>query len=95
MQLIPFFTCSLSHDSTTLCSQCWSITAIAGGWRLAPFYVALGVALLIWPFNLWLSYVAGFQLIMLAILRLFTVYGQQGQRKGEGLLPQFDDGFDK
>lgn len=83
-----------SYDSTALCSQIWSITAIAGGWRITPFYVAIAVALLIWPFNLWLSYVAGCQLIILAILRLFTIC-RYGAGKGEGLLPQYDDGFDK
>lgn len=70
------------------------MTAVVGGWRLAPFYLAIGVALLIWPFRLWLSYVAGCQLIILAILRLFTVC-RYGRGKGEGLLPQFDDGYDK
>lgn len=85
-----------SHDSTSPCGLCWGLTAMAGGWRLAPFYIAVGVALLIWPFHLWLSYVAGCQLIILAILRLLTIcrYKVAGKRH-DGLLPQFDDGLDK
>lgn len=79
---------------------------MAGGWRLAPFYVAIGVALIIWPHRLWLSYVAGCQLLLLALLRLLTVCRHGGgvggvgggfSRKGggEGLLPQYDDSSDK
>lgn len=42
-----------------------------------------------------LSYVAGTQLIILAILRLFTIFRYSGVGKDEGLLPQYDDSFDK
>lgn len=48
-----------------------------------------------WPHNLWLSYVAGVQLIILAILRLFTIFRYSGAGKDEGLLPQYDDSFEK
>lgn len=48
-----------------------------------------------WPHNLWLSYVAGIQLIVLAVLRLFTIFRYSGAGKDEGLLPQYDDSFDK
>lgn len=55
-------------------SICWRIGNFLSGWRLSPFYVALGVALLMWPNALWLSSVAGIQLLILAILRLLTIF---------------------
>lgn len=77
------------------CIRCWSVTRLFGGWRLAPLYLAIGVALILWPHNLWLSYVAGTQIILLAIFRLLTILRFSGHRKGQELLPQFDDGYDK
>ncbi|KAJ6640815.1 hypothetical protein Bhyg_05747 [Pseudolycoriella hygida] len=85
----------LNNDYTSNCAKCWSICKIVGGWRLSPPYIALGVALIMWPHNLWLSYVAGIQLIILAILRLFTIFRYSGVGKDEGLLPQYDDSLDK
>ncbi|KAG4071791.1 hypothetical protein HA402_011945 [Bradysia odoriphaga] len=84
-----------NNDYTGNCAKCWNICKIVGGWRLSPPYIALGVALIMWPHNLWLSYVAGIQLIILAILRLFTIFRYSGVGKDEGLLPQYDDSFDK
>lgn len=90
--------CFCSNDYTTNCARCWSICRIFGGWRLSPPYVALGIALIMWPHRLWLSHVAGVQMIMLAVLRLFTIFrygGGGGGGKEEGLLPQHDDSFEK
>lgn len=84
-----------ASDNLSSCVQCWSTFRIAGGWRIAPFYIAFGIALIFWPNNLWLSYVAGAQLLVLAILRLCTIFRFNGNTKGEGLLPQYDDAFDK
>lgn len=57
--------------------------------------MALGVGLIMWPHNLWLSYVAGSQLIMLAVLRIFTIFRMSPNAKDEGLLPEFDDNAEK
>jgi hypothetical protein len=57
--------------------------------------VAFGIALIIWPHRLWLSYVAGAQVIMLAILRLFTIFQYQQSGKDDELLNQFDENLDK
>lgn len=89
-----FYHCS--SDYTTNCARCWSLCRLVGGWRLSPPYVALGVALIMWPHRLWLSHVAGVQMIMLAVLRLFTIFRYGGSRgKGDELLPQHDDSFEK
>jgi len=66
---------------------------LLGGWRPAPLYVIMGVALVIFPHNLWLSYVAGMLLLLLALLRLCTLLrfrGGPSHFKDEGLLPQCD-----
>ncbi|XP_055373451.1 uncharacterized protein LOC129606866 isoform X2 [Condylostylus longicornis] len=85
-----------SENYSSSCILCWSICRIAGAWRLSPFYIAYGTALIFWPHNLWLSYVAGVFLIILAILRLCTIFKFSGNFKGdEGLLPQRDDFMDK
>ena len=64
---------------------------------MAPPYLALGIALIMWPHRLWLSYVAGVQLIILALLRLFTVckFRPKGKDGDEDLLPQFEDSYEK
>lgn len=53
----------------------------------------MGVTLMLYPHNLWLSYVAGMLLLLLALLRLGTLLplgGHASPRKDEGLLPQCD-----
>lgn len=42
-----------------------------------------------WSFNLWLSYLAGSQLIILAILRLVSICRNSQMHKERGLLPHF------
>lgn len=87
---------SFSHDAPSNCARCWSCCKIFGGWRIAPLYLAIGVALIMWPNTLWLSPVAGSMLIILALLRMFTIFRFNSHSKGgEGLLPQYDDTFDK
>lgn len=75
--------------------QVWKLTGVFGSWRLSFPYVALGVALLMWPHNLWLSYVGGVQLIVLAMLRMFTVFRARNREREDSLLPEFDDQLDK
>lgn len=87
--------CCSEHSSKSKCFQCWSYCRYAGGWRLSFPYIAMGVALLMWPHNLWLSYVAGVQLIVLAVLRIFTIFRMSPNGKDEGLLPQMDNSDDK
>ncbi|XP_034482971.1 uncharacterized protein LOC117788342 [Drosophila innubila] len=79
------------HNSS--CLDCWRLSMLLGGWRPAPIYVAMGVALIILPHNLWLSYVAGMLLLLLALLRLCTLlrFSEGASHfKDEGLLPQCD-----
>lgn len=92
-----FFVFVLFHskDRNSLCLHCWKWTGVFGSWRLSFPYVALGVALLMWPHNLWLSYVGGVQLIMLAILRMFTVFRTNVRGREDSLLPEFDESTDK
>lgn len=91
-----FLICFCFSSESSCCVNYWSLLRYAGGWRLAPLYIAIGVALHIWPHNLWLSYVAGTQLIILAILRLLTIFKFNiNSNKDEGLLPDFEDSFDK
>ncbi|EDW69843.2 uncharacterized protein [Drosophila virilis] len=80
------------HNSSS-CLDCWRLSTLLGGWRPTPIYVAMGVTLIIFPHNLWLSYVAGMFLLLLALLRLCTLLrfgGGAGHFKDEGLLPQCD-----
>lgn len=75
------------NETNVCCSFCWCLNNTLSGWRLSPFYIALGVALLMWPNSLWLSSVVGVQLLLLAILRLFTVIRYQNStNKCETLL---------
>ncbi|XP_031618334.1 uncharacterized protein LOC116337699 [Contarinia nasturtii] len=75
------------NDAAAYCSCCRRINNFLSGWRLSPFYISLGVALLMWPNSLWLSSVVGIQLLVLAILRLFTVFRYQSNTiKCESLL---------
>lgn len=76
------------RNEINVCSSlCWWFNNTLSGWRLSPFYIALGVALLMWPNSLWLSSVVGVQLLFLAILRLFTVIRHQNNtNKCESLL---------
>lgn len=78
-----------------MCMRVWKLTGFFGSWRLSFPYVALGVALLMWPHNLWLSYVGGMQLIILALLRMFTVFRARSREREDSLLPEFDDQLDK
>ena len=82
-----------SKERNSLCVQCWKWTGFFGSWRLSFPYVALGVALIMWPHNLWLSYVGGVQLILLALLRMFTVFRTNVRGREDSLLPpeSFDD----
>lgn len=74
-------------DASAYCSCCRRLNNFLSGWRLSPFYIALGVALLMWPNSLWLSSVVGIQLLILAILRLFTIFRYQSNTiKCESLL---------
>lgn len=84
-----------SKDSSSLCIHCWKWTGFFGSWRLSFPYVALGVALMMWPHNLWLSYIGGTQLIILALLRMFTVFRTNMRGREDSLLPEFDDPTDK
>lgn len=78
----------------TGCLNCWRFSDLLGNWRPAPLYVTMGVALMLYPHNLWLSYVAGMLLLLLALLRLGTLLPLGGHttspHKEEGLLPQCD-----
>uniref|UniRef100_A0A182YS57 Uncharacterized protein n=1 Tax=Anopheles stephensi TaxID=30069 RepID=A0A182YS57_ANOST len=58
-------------------------------------YVALGIALLVWPHRLWLSHVAGGLLLGLAMLRLLTVCKFRPHGKDDELLNHFDEHADK
>ncbi|XP_002042674.2 uncharacterized protein LOC6618404 [Drosophila sechellia] len=71
------------------CLACWRLSAICGGWRPTPVYAVIGICLILYPHNLWLSYVAGMFLILLGLLRLCTLL-RFSASKEEGLLPQCD-----
>jgi hypothetical protein len=90
-----FCLCHHRKDRSSLCIHCWKCTGFFGSWRLSFPYVALGVALLMWPHNLWLSYVGGVQLIILALLRMFTIFRINIRGREDSLLPEFDDPADK
>ncbi|XP_030387859.1 uncharacterized protein LOC115634343 [Scaptodrosophila lebanonensis] len=80
-----------NYHAVSCCLRCWRSTSLLGGWRPAPFYIAVGVALVVWPHNLWLSYVAGMLLLLLAMLRLCGLLRfSRGVAKVEGLLTQCD-----
>ncbi|XP_062542489.1 uncharacterized protein LOC134210456 isoform X2 [Armigeres subalbatus] len=83
------------YAASSSCHKCWSICRFCGGWRLSLPYVALGIALIIWPHRLWLSHVAGGQLIGLALLRLLTLCQFRPGGKDEQLLNHFDEHVDK
>jgi Transmembrane protein family 72 len=84
-----------SKERKSLCVQCWKWTGFLGSWRLSFPYVAIGVALIMWPHNLWLSYIGGVQLIILAMLRMLTVFRANVRGREDSLLPEFDDNTDK
>ncbi|KAH8240130.1 hypothetical protein KR032_011412, partial [Drosophila birchii] len=83
--------CSENNYQRTSCNclACWRLSAICGGWRPTPVYAVIGVCLILYPHNLWLSYVAGMFLILLGLLRLCTLL-RFSPSKDEGLLPQCD-----
>jgi Transmembrane protein family 72 len=85
----PFFSLD-SKEKLPLCIHCWKWTGFFGSWRLSFPYVALGVALIMWPHNLWLSHVGGVLLIVLAMLRMFTIFRTSGRGREDSLLPEFD-----
>ncbi|XP_052844321.1 uncharacterized protein LOC128257371 isoform X1 [Drosophila gunungcola] len=72
------------------CLNCWRLSAICGGWRPTPVYAVIGICLILYPHNLWLSYVAGMFLILLGVLRLCTLLRFSPSKAEEGLLPQCD-----
>ncbi|XP_016983490.2 uncharacterized protein LOC108047706 [Drosophila rhopaloa] len=72
------------------CLACWRLSAICGGWRPTPVYAVIGICLILYPHNLWLSYVAGMFLILLGVLRLCTLLRFSPSKGDEGLLPQCD-----
>ncbi|XP_055530306.1 uncharacterized protein LOC129721582 isoform X2 [Wyeomyia smithii] len=84
-----------SHDYSAGCHKCWNFCRFCGGWRLSFPYVALGIALIIWPHRLWLSHVAGGLLIVLALLRLLTLCQFRPGGRDEELLNHFDDHVEK
>lgn len=92
--LSPFLM-SLPYSKNSNCIKYWSWTGFFGSWRLSFPYVALGVSLIMWPRNLWLSYVAGVQLLILALLRMFTVFRTNVRGREDSLLPEFDEQTDK
>ncbi|XP_055621840.1 uncharacterized protein LOC129765493 [Toxorhynchites rutilus septentrionalis] len=83
------------NDYSTGCHKCCNVCRFCGSWRLSLPYVALGIALIIWPHRLWLSHVAGGLLIGLAVLRLLTLCQFRQNRKDEELLYHFDEPVDK
>lgn len=92
-----FEICSDNYQSTGwTCLDCWRFSDLLSSWRPAAIYVPMGVALMLYPHNLWLSYVAGMLLLLLALLRLGTLLplgrdSASAQHKDEGgLLPQCD-----
>ncbi|XP_075163457.1 uncharacterized protein LOC142236092 [Haematobia irritans] len=78
------------NDNYSKCLRCWAFCKFFGSWRLSLPYMAIGTTLMVWPHNLWLSYVAGILLILLAVLRLCLVFRFSNNAKDEGLLPQCD-----
>ncbi|XP_058458548.1 uncharacterized protein LOC131435072 [Malaya genurostris] len=84
-----------SHDYSAEYHKCWNMCRFFGGWRLSFPYVALGIALIMWPHRLWLSPVAGGQLIALAMLRLLTLCQFRPGGKDDELLNQFEEHVDK
>ncbi|XP_026480467.1 uncharacterized protein LOC113386925 [Ctenocephalides felis] len=69
--------------------SCWDKSSnLLGSWRLAPPYVAIGVALIVWPQGLWLSPVAGGMLIVLAVCHLFEICRATTRGRRDTLLPQ-------
>ncbi|KFB52899.1 AGAP006999-PA-like protein [Anopheles sinensis] len=87
--------CSVFNDYSSSCYRCWSICRYCGGWHLSFPYVALGIALIVWPHRLWLSHVAGGLLIGLALLRLLTMCKFRPHGKDDELLNHFDEHVDK
>ncbi|XP_001352939.3 uncharacterized protein [Drosophila pseudoobscura] len=72
------------------CLGCWRVSsAFCGGWHPTPIYAIIGICLILYPHNLWLSYVAGMFLLLLGLLRLCTLM-RFIPAKDEGLLPQCD-----
>ncbi|KAH8408044.1 hypothetical protein KR222_002206 [Zaprionus bogoriensis] len=85
--------CGDDNYHSSGCLDCWRFTHWLGSWRPVPIYVLMGAALILYPHNLWLSYVAGMLLLLLALLRLGTLLrlgGGTTPYKDEGLLPQCD-----
>uniref|UniRef100_A0A182SCZ1 Uncharacterized protein n=1 Tax=Anopheles maculatus TaxID=74869 RepID=A0A182SCZ1_9DIPT len=93
--LVSFYFFIFSNDYSSRCYQCWSVCRYCGGWHLTFPYVALGIALVVWPHRLWLSHVAGGLLIGLAMLRLLTVCKFRPHGKDDELLNHFDEHADK
>ncbi|XP_061393619.1 uncharacterized protein LOC133329136 isoform X3 [Musca vetustissima] len=81
----------LIFDNYSKCLRCWEFSKYFGSWRLSLPYLTIGLTLMLWPHNLWLSYVAGGLLMFVAVLRLCLVFRfSHARSKDEGLLPHCD-----
>lgn len=77
--------------------RCWSIITCFSGWKKFIVYSPMGVVPIIWPHKLWLSYVAGGQLLMLSFCHLTLSFkcGRSKRRRKNRLLNAEADSFER
>ncbi|KAG8337554.1 hypothetical protein J6590_019955 [Homalodisca vitripennis] len=79
--------------------RCWDVFLWCGLWKRSILYTAIAVVLFLRPHRLWLSIVAGIQLLILAVCYLYLTCRSHFHRRHSGRLllsqtPSQEDRFD-
>ncbi|KAF2888703.1 hypothetical protein ILUMI_17470 [Ignelater luminosus] len=76
--------------------RCWQGVVWVNGWKKTFVYGSLGTIPLIWPHKLWLAYVAGGQLVALAVFHLLLSFkGRRRRKRKDRLLNGDIDSFER
>lgn len=87
------------RDENSLVWRCWDVVLWLNLWKRGLLYLFLSTILFLRPHRLWLSIVAGMQLIVLGVCYLLLTFRKQMQRKNSGRLllsrsPSQEDRFE-
>lgn len=75
--------------------RCWASIQWVEEWKKSLLYGPLGAVPIVWPHKLWLSYVAGGQLIALAVFHLILTFKERKRRRRKDRLLHGDiDSFE-
>lgn len=76
--------------------KCWTAVTWFSDWKKSLLYAPMGVIPIIWPHKLWLSYVAGGQLMALSLFHLvLTFKTKKKKRRRKDRLLHDGDSFER